>query len=446
MEQLTATSLPFVTVVMVVRNEGPFIARSLDLVLRQDYPRDRMEIIVADGRSTDNTRDVLAEYHAKYPFIQCVDNPGRIVASGLNVAIDQAQGELIVRIDGHGEVATDFVSQVVRLMEEHPEAWSGGGPIVHAGTNRFGEAVAVAMSHPFGVGLATHRFPDYEGYVEGAHFPTFRKWIFERIGKFDEQLVRTEDDEFNYRIAQAGGKIYVSPRVRYVYYVRDRLGNLFRQYFQYSFWRIPVIRKHKKPTTLRQVVPPLFFLTMAVLAGIGIWLGQPLVALALPAVYGIALLLIAISVIPRKGLAVASLVPLALATIHFAYALGIAYGRGPWCFTNGPGIKAALCPHSIVRRGRLTNHEPIAGRRVLRQICRVLRHVLRRQAQRAHAMDRSSLPQRHVHPLRTHVRSPRQPGRQAGSGHRLRIGTLRGRSPQARRHASRRAGSRAGHA
>lgn len=328
MEQATApaTALPFITVVMVVRNEGPFIAKSLEQVLAQDYPRDRMEIIVADGLSTDDTRAVLAEYQAKYPFIQVVDNPGRIVASGLNVAIDRAQGELLVRIDGHGEVATDFCSQVVRLMEEHPEAWSGGGPIVHAGTNRFGEAVAVAMSHPAGVGLASHRFENYEGYVEGAHFPTFRKWIFDRIGKFDEALVRTEDDEFNYRIAQAGGKIYVSPRVRYVYYVRGRLGLLFRQYFQYSFWRIPVIRKHKKPTTLRQIVPPLFFIAVAVLAVVGIIYRQPVIALALPAIYLAVLLLIAISVIPRKGIVVASLVPVALATIHFAYALGILYG------------------------------------------------------------------------------------------------------------------------
>jgi succinoglycan biosynthesis protein ExoA len=319
-------SLPFISVVMVVRNEAAFIASAIEQVLAQDYPREHMEIIVADGLSDDGTRDVLAGYQAKYPFIQVVDNPGRIVASGLNVAIERARGELIVRIDGHGRVATDFCTQVVNLMAEHPEAWSGGGPIVHAGTNRFGAAVAVAMSHPLGVGLATHRFPDYEGYVEGAHFPTFRKWIFDRIGKFDEGLVRTEDDEFNYRIAQAGGKIYVSPRVRYVYYVRDRLGKLFRQYFQYSFWRIPVIRKHKKPTTLRQVVPPLFFAAVFVLAILGAVLREPLVAVALPGVYLAALLLVAISVIPRHGIAVACLVPVALATIHFAYALGIAYG------------------------------------------------------------------------------------------------------------------------
>ncbi len=330
-------TLPFVTVAMVVRNEGPFIARALEQVLAQDYARERMEIIVADGMSTDSTREVLAEYQSRYPFIQIVDNPRLIVASGLNVVIDRARGELIVRIDGHGVVAVDFVSQVVRLMEEHPEAWCAGGPIVHAGTNRCGKAVAIAMSHPAGVGLATHRFADYEGYAEGAHFPTFRRWIFDRIGKFDENLVRTEDDEFNYRIAQAGGKVYVSPRVHYVYYVRDRLGKLLRQYFQYSFWRIPVIRKHKKPTTLRQVMPPLFFLAMIVLAIVGIWLRQPLVALALPAVYAAALLAIAISVVPRQGPAVAALVPVAMAAMHVAYAAGMAYGlfallfhRGAW--------------------------------------------------------------------------------------------------------------------
>jgi glycosyltransferase involved in cell wall biosynthesis len=313
-------------VVMVVRNEGPFIARAIERVLAQDYPRDRMEILVADGMSTDNTRDIVAEYHERYPFIKVVDNPGRIVATGLNVAIEHAQGELLVRIDGHGEVATDYCSQVVQLMADHPEAWCAGGPIVHAGTNKFGEAVAVGMGHPLGVGLATHRFEGYEGYVEGAHFPTFRKWIFDKIGNFDESLVRTEDDEFNYRIAQAGGKVYVSPKVRYKYYVRDRLGNLFNQYFQYSFWRIPVVKKHKKPTTLRQIVPPLFYLAVIVLAIVGIWLRNPWIALALPAIYIAALVAVAISVIPKKGFAVACLVPVAIGTMHFAYALGIAYG------------------------------------------------------------------------------------------------------------------------
>ncbi len=318
--------LPFVSVIIPVRNEEAFIARTLDRILTQDYPLERIEIIVADGMSDDRTREILDDYAARYPQVRYVDNPARVTPAGLNAAITAAGGEIISRIDGHCEVAGDFIRRNVELFEKHPEAWVVGGPMVHAGTNVFGEAVAVAMSHPAGVGLATHRFENYEGYVEGAQFPAFRNWVFDRIGMFDENLVRTEDDELNYRITQAGGKSYVSPSVKYVYYVRGKIGQLFKQYFQYSFWRIPVFRKHKKPTTLRQLVPPLFFLAMILLAVIGIWLRQPMVALALPAVYAAALLLIAVSIIPRKGLAVACLVPIAMATMHVAYAAGIAYG------------------------------------------------------------------------------------------------------------------------
>ena len=317
---------PFVSVIMPIRNEESYIAYSLDQILAQDYPADRLEIIVADGMSDDSTRALLAEYALKPPLIRVVDNPARITPAGLNACIDHARGDLILRIDGHSEVATDFISQSVRLLEEHPEAWSAGGPMVHAGRNPFGKAVAIAMSHAFGVGMATHRFPNYEGYVEGAQFPIFRRWVFERIGKFDERLIRNQDDELNFRISQAGGKTYLSPRVRYKYYVRDSIRKLYQQYVQYSFWRIPVMRKHKRPTTVRQVVPPLFFLTMLALLVAGLVLRQPIVAFSLPALYVGILLMIGISSIPKAGLKVACLVPVAMATMHIAYALGMAYG------------------------------------------------------------------------------------------------------------------------
>ncbi len=318
--------LPFVSVIIPIRNEAKFIERLLGQLLSQDYPTDRIEIVIADGMSDDGTRDILDRYVREFPRIRVVDNPRRVTPTALNAAILAARGEIISRVDGHCEVAPDFVRQNVQLIAGHPEAWVVGGPIVHEGKNRFGRAVAVAMSHPAGVGMATHRFEGYEGYVDSTQFPTFHRWVFDRVGLFDEGLVRTEDDELNYRVTQAGGKSYVSPRVKYVYYVRGRIGQLFKQYYQYSFWRIPVIRKHKKPTTLRQVVPPLFFLTMFVLVLVGIWLRQPLVALALPAAYATALVAVGISVVPRKGLAVAALVPLALATMHLAYATGFLYG------------------------------------------------------------------------------------------------------------------------
>jgi GT2 family glycosyltransferase len=285
-----------------------------------------MEIIVADGMSDDGTRRIVEGYRERWPQVRLIDNPGRVTPTALNAAIAAARGEIICRIDGHCEVAPNFVTESVRLLQEHPEAWIVGGPIVHKGTSPFGEAAAIAMSHPLGVGMARHRFPDFEGYVDTVTFPAFRRWVFERIGVFDTTLVRTEDDELSYRVAQAGGKMFVSPRVRYVYFVRNRVGNLFRQFFQYSFWRIPVMRKHRKPTTGRQVVPLAFFVALAVLMCCGLLLDMPVIAVLLPAVYGMALLSVAIPIAWRKGVAVAGLVPVAMATMHVAYASGMACG------------------------------------------------------------------------------------------------------------------------
>src|SRR5262249_6684072 len=162
---------------------------------------------------------------------------------------------------------------------------------------------------------------DHEGYVEGAQFPAVRRSAFGRVGKFDEELVRNQDDEWNYRVGLAGGRIFISPRVRYVYYARESPRQLFRQYLQYSFWRIPVIRKHKRPTTPRQMVPPVFFLIVLASLIAGIAWKSALLALALPAAYAAVLLLLGLSIVPRAGWRVGLLVPVAISTMHVAYAL-----------------------------------------------------------------------------------------------------------------------------
>lgn len=320
------TVLPFVSVVIPIRNEARFIADTLNSLVAQDYPPDRLEVIVADGMSDDGTREIVRAHAAKYPRIRLIDNPERVTPNGLNRAIAAARGEIISRVDGHCRVSPDFVSQNVRLFTEHPEAWVVGGPMVHEGEGPIGRAAAVAMSHPLGVGMAKHRFVDFEGYVDTVQFPAFRRWVFDRIGTFDTSLIRTEDDELNYRVVQAGGKLFVSPRVRYVYYVRNRVRDLFRQYFQYSFWRIPVMRKHGKLTTLRQVVPLLFFVAVMVLAAAGAWLHAPLVALVLPLIYTLALVGVAISLVATTGVVVACLSAYVITTMHLAYAGGMAYG------------------------------------------------------------------------------------------------------------------------
>ncbi len=322
----TAQPLPFVSVVMPIRNEAGYIREGIAALLEQDYPADRFEIIVADGMSDDGTRAILEELTKSCSKLVVIDNPDRIVSTGLNAAIERAQGEIILRLDGHAEIAKDFILQNVLLLDEHPEAWIVGGPIVHVGRNSFAKAVAVAMSSRFGVGNASHRFADFEGYAEGCAFPAIRKWVFDRVGNFDERLVRNQDDEFNYRVTTAGGKVFISPRVRYAYFVRDTPRKLFRQYFQYSFWRIPVIRKHKRPTTLRQIVPTLFFALMLGLLILGLALRQPLIAFALPCAYLLALVAIALPYVRSEGLSVAWRVPIAMFTLQVAYAWGMVYG------------------------------------------------------------------------------------------------------------------------
>jgi len=331
----TTEGQPFVSVVIPVRNEAGFIADLVGAVFAQDYPADCLEVIVADGQSTDGTREILTLLQERHPLLIVLDNPGRIVPTGLNLAIARARGDVIVRIDGHAVISPDFLRQNVALLSEHPEAWSVGGPIRHAATTTFGKAVALAMSHPLGVGNALHRYPNYEGYAEGAQFPAFRRWVFDEIGLFDEHLVRNQDDELNFRIRRGGGKVFVSSRVRYQYFVRERVGQLFTQYFQYGFWRIPIMAKHRRPTTLRQIVPTLFYAASVLLALLASWWRQPLLAVVLPAVYLAALLIVAVIAIPRHGLRVASYVPLAIATMHAGYAWGLGYGMWARLFHVG---------------------------------------------------------------------------------------------------------------
>ncbi len=319
---------PFVSVIMPVRDEEKFIGACLGSVLAQDYPRDRMEVVVADGLSTDGTRAVVEAIMREHANVRLVDNVGKIASTGLNVAIAHARGDFVIRVDGHCEVAPDFVRQNVAVFAEHPDAWSVGGPIEHRATGTVGKAIAIAMSHRLGVGGANQRFSGYEGYAENVQFPGFRAWVFDRIGNFDENLVRNQDDDLSFRILQAGGKTFISPRIRYTYYVRESLLRLYSQYMQYGFWRVPVIRKHGRPTTLRQIVPALFYVAVAGMFLLGCALGQPRVAFALPVVYAVMLMLAGLGVAPRAGLSVAVRVPVAIALLHAGYGFG--FLRGLW--------------------------------------------------------------------------------------------------------------------
>jgi succinoglycan biosynthesis protein ExoA len=321
---------PSVSVVVPCRNERDHIEICVRSILSQELPPGGFEIIVADGMSDDGTRDILARLAAEDPRLRIIDNPRRITPCAMNAGIQTARGRYIAIMGAHTEYAPDYLRTCVELLEEHPEVCCSGGPILSKGTTRFGQAIAAAMSHTLGVGNAKHRFPDYEGYAEGACFPMFRKEIFERVGLYDENLVRNQDDDLNYRIARRGEKVFISPRASCSYHVREAPVLLFRQYFQYGYWRVAVLRKHRSAASVRQVVPLLFFLIMLVLLLVGVCLSGwwRLVAVALPIAYASTLIAVGVQTAARARKrrfgALALMFPVAVAIMHLAYAAGFA--------------------------------------------------------------------------------------------------------------------------
>ena len=251
-------SLPLVSVIMPVRNEAAYIERSLGAVLAQDYPADRMEILVVDGMSNDGTREYVRARQTEHPCLRLIDNPAQIVPPALNIGIRQAHGEIVVRVDGHCEIAPDYVRRCVEhLMNDDIDGV--GGPIETIGETDEAEAIALAMSSWFGVGGSAFRtVKDRAMLVDTVAFPAYKRETLERMGAFDEEQVRNQDDEYNYRLRERGGRLLLAPDVTSRYYSRSSLRRLWRQYFQYGFWKYRGMQKHPRQMRPRQFVPPAF--------------------------------------------------------------------------------------------------------------------------------------------------------------------------------------------
>ena len=323
---------PFVSIIVPCRNEERFIRACLESLTSQTYPTTRIEIIVVDGNSTDNTRRIVETCSHPDKRIRLLTNPQEYVASGLNHGIAAATGEIIIRMDGHATANHDFVEQSVRLLRSHPEAWSVGGPIVHEGHGVTGQAIAIAMSHPFGVGNAKHRFPDYKGFADSTAMATCWRWLFERVGTFDENFVRNEDDDLSFRITKHGGRIYVSPAVRYTYCVRDGLYALFHQYLQYGFWKLALVRKHHQIISLRMIVPTLFVAASTVGTldlTFGGFLSRAL-SVAAPVSYLVTNLCVSLLASRKQPLTVKIRVPLAFIAMHTGYGVGFGCALVRW--------------------------------------------------------------------------------------------------------------------
>lgn len=248
------------TVICPIYNEENRIEECIRSVVAQDWPKDELEVLFVDGMSGDRTREIVKEYSQQYPFIQLLDNPKRIAPSGLNIGIRAAKGEIILRLDAHAKYPTDYFSVLVsKLRETGADNVGGVCRTLPAKDTPECRAIAHAMSSPFGMGNSYFRIgTDCEKWVDTVPFGCFRRDVFDKIGLFDEELVRNQDDEFNGRIIQNGGKILLLPQVVTDYFARSSINKTAKMFYQYGLFKPLVNKKLQKPTTLRQFFPPLF--------------------------------------------------------------------------------------------------------------------------------------------------------------------------------------------
>ena len=276
------------SVICPIYNEEKYIAGCIESILRQDYPKDDLEVIFADGMSSDRTREIVTEYAAKYPFIKLIDNPQRIVPTGLNAAIAASKGDTLIRLDAHAEYPSDYFSELTHQLEEL-NADNVGGVCITVPVNDSAKtkAIAAVLSSRFGMGNSDFRVGTSKvKQVDTVPFGCWPRGIFNRLGMFDEELTRNQDDEFNGRITKSGGKIFLLPHVQIKYYARDKINKVGRMFFQYGMFKPLVNRKLGSPATLRQFVPPALVLWLFIGALISIlWHPFVWVYLSITALY-----------------------------------------------------------------------------------------------------------------------------------------------------------------
>jgi glycosyltransferase involved in cell wall biosynthesis len=314
--------LPFVTIALPCLDEERYIEACLRSVLAQDYPGDRLEIMVGDGRSRDRTREIVARLAAADPRVVLVDNPRRLQAAAMNEIVRRARGDVIVRMDVHCEYASDYVRKCVEVLERTGADNVGGAQRSRA-ESPFQHALCAALTSPLGVGGARYRSADAEGWVDTVYLGAFRRTVFERAGLYDPGAVTNEDAELNQRIHAVGGRVYLSREIVVHYAPRDSHRKLWTQYFRYGIGRARTLLKHRGLLSIRPVLPFLMVLGGAALLLTSPW--HPLAPVAFGA-YAAATGLEALRVGGRLGLRQAAVVWSIFPVLHLAHGLGFAAG------------------------------------------------------------------------------------------------------------------------
>jgi glycosyltransferase involved in cell wall biosynthesis len=331
---------PFITIVIPVRNEERFIAGTLQQILEQEYPMERLEVIIADGLSGDGTSEIVLKFSRNYPYFKLFDNPGRLPSSGRNVGFKNGRGDIFIVIDGHCYIPDkNLLRNVVRCFDKSGAYCLGRPqPLDPPGINVFQEAVSLARASKVGHSGNSFIYSNYEGYISPvSNGAIYKKEIFEKVGYVDENFDACEDVEFNYRIEKAGFKAYMSPSLVVKYYPRESLKGLFRQMKRYGMGRFKFINKHPEAINLNMLIPPIFVLGLLAFIAFGLcfsvsflfhlsWLVSIDVAMGvLSLVYAVYVILVlgeSLRIGLKQGLRFFKYLPPIFFTIHFGLGLG----------------------------------------------------------------------------------------------------------------------------
>ena len=315
---------PRVSIIIPCYNEENTIRGVLEALARQTFPLNQMEVLVVDGRSEDRTIVQVEKYQQenKKLKVRVVDNPKRIIPAALNLGIQAAEGEFVIRLDAHSIPHPEYVARTVAGLEQRLGDNVGGvWKIIPSAETWIGRSIAAAAAHPLGVGDAKYRYADTPGEADTVPFGGFRREFLLKLGGFDESLLTNEDYELNTRIRQAGGKLWLDPNIQVQYYSRPNLRKLARQYFRYGYWKLVMLRRYPDSVRWRQALPPLFVLGLIVLGIASIWL--PIarwLLFSVLVIYMAALTLSGIDVaLQAKRPALIFGVPLVIAVMHLSW-------------------------------------------------------------------------------------------------------------------------------
>jgi glycosyltransferase involved in cell wall biosynthesis len=252
--------LPLVSIVIACRNEEKFIGKCLDSIMGQGYPKDKLEVLVVDGMSSDKTKEVVDEYTRDHPFVQLLENPKKLTPFAMNIGIRGSKGDVIILVNAHSILDKSFLKNSIDYLNRtQADAVGGTLKTINEGSSLMAKAIPIATDCILGAGGKRYRSRMEEGFVKDTlPYCAYRRELIEKIGCVDEDLIRDQDEEFNYRILKKGGKIFYSPHIKSYLFLRPSLKKLWKQHFQYGYFKPLVVQKVGSLMTWRQAIPSLF--------------------------------------------------------------------------------------------------------------------------------------------------------------------------------------------